>query len=221
VYNRASRLIAILFLFLAATVCHSREPEKYALYEGSRSADSVASVKFNRISGALLLLSFDGKDPRSFSSMAKYAELVRNGEAKTPPDRKPGMINFSPGRNEPQLVGVAPGTHKYGVLYMLIANVRGGLILENQMAKDLAAKYLPGKQQFNGYAITVKHYEDISFVAEAGKNYRFGYSWSKESLELHITLQECSTKWKECSPVPFQSENPQTKVLGGATDQEI
>jgi hypothetical protein len=188
------------------------------LYEDGTTPETAASVRFDRSNGALLLVAIDGRDPRSFPSTAKYAELVRNGEAKTPPGRKPGLVTFSPGRNEPRLVGVTPGPHKYGVLYMLIANARAGLLLDSPMAVALAAKYLPDN---TALAVSVKRYEDITFTAEAGKNYKFGYSWAPETLDLHITLDECSKKWKECVSVPFQSENAQTKVLSGASDQEI
>jgi hypothetical protein len=149
--------------------------------------------------------------------MAAYAAQVQRAEAAMKPGQKFGLVNASPGRNEPQLIGVSPGPHTYGVMYMLIDVAFGGA-LSSRIGKSLAKRYLQENAEDN---LTIKHYEALRFDSEAGKNYFVQYSWSDERSELSLKVQACTAKWKDCVDVPFESSNAQTKVLPGIGDQEL
>jgi hypothetical protein len=208
----------IATIAFGSSLAEAKEPQLYSLSEqGAASQQAIVKFQRNSNNGALLLLTYDGSDPRSFPSMAKYAAQVKSAEARMKPGQKPGLISASPGRNEPQLIGVSPGPHTYGVLFMLIDFARGG-ILNSPVAASLSKTHLPNSPE--SY-VTVKHYEELRFDSEPGKNYYIQYSWSAEQSALTFFVQACAPKWKDCVNAPFESSNSQTKVLPGISDQEL
>jgi hypothetical protein len=201
----------------------AREPKLYPLDDGSVPAQPEAIVRVQRgFSGpAVLLLSFDGKDPRSFPSMSAYAETVRKAEAGRKPGQKPGLVNVSPAHNEPQMVGVTPGSHAYGVLFITIDTARKGLF-SNEIAHTLADKYMPiDALPSDDPFITAKHYEELTFSAQPGKRYLIQYVWNKDAADLHFSVSECPESWKDCTLVPFDSAKTQTVAQPGVGAQEI
>jgi len=216
---RISSVSTIVLLLVGSLCCEAKEPTLYLLGNGIDPSQPQAVVKLQRTSnsGALLLLTFDGVDPRTFPSMEKIEARVKAADAAMKAGQKPGLINSSPGRNEPELVGVAPGTHKYGVMFMMI-DVSKAHLLGNSLAFTFSKKYLPGNTEAS---VTVKHYEELSFNAEAGKNYSFQYVWTPDTTDLKLIVQQCSPKWDGCTSVAFDSGNAQTKVLPGVSDQEL
>ena len=214
-----------ILLIVTASASEAKEPKQYSMALDGQSQQNEAIVKLQRKKGgaALLLLTFDGTDPRSLPSMSDYAELVRQGEARTKPGQKPGLINASPGRNEPQLLGVSPGVHKYGVLFFLTDISRK--LATTEIASVLTNKYLPKNDVLltgnEILLVTVKHYEELTFTAVAGKKYYIQYLWDKETADLRFNLVECKVDWKECSDTTFSTDKAQTKVLPVVSDQEL
>jgi len=80
---RISSVSTIVLLLVGSLCCEAKEPTLYLLGNGIDPSQPQAVVKLQRTSnsGALLLLTFDGVDPRTFPSMEKIEARVKAADA--------------------------------------------------------------------------------------------------------------------------------------------